>query len=326
MKRFAAALIILSFTCLLLVGCEKNLSYQGFGYMGTFYSIKAKGSLSQKQTEEMLSDIENALSTQGEISKINAAKSGEEVVLSNTAFSVLRWAYDFCLSDDNQGALDISLYPIVRLWGLDSSFTEFSDLTPPTSEAIEQTLCYVGLHHFTLNDSRHSVIKDIDEAGLDLGAIGKGYAVSALLSSSGFSSAIFNLGGTIGAKGDSYKIGVQSPLTDSSYFCTFQLPDGAVCSTSGDYQRYFTYNNKVYHHIFAADGYPVSTSLTAVTVVCKDGKIADALSTCCFSLGEEKSKALLDAYQASAIFVYHNGEVSAYKLEINITDKEYTLK
>lgn len=82
-------------------------------------------------------------------------------------------------------------------------------------------------------------------------------------------------------------------------------------STSGDYEKYFEKDGIRYHHILDANtGYPASSGLISVTVVCDSGLLSDALSTACFILGEEKSKALLEKYNASAIFVTENMEIS----------------
>ncbi|MBQ7652981.1 MAG: FAD:protein FMN transferase [Clostridia bacterium] len=322
MKKIAAVLLMV-FIAVSLAACAPNREYMGFGFMGTFYSFKGVGGVEQKELEKKLLELENLVSVDGELKKINEAKAGEAVKVDAATYSLIKFAVDF---NKNSSALDISLYPIVKLWGFDNTFNENSSLTPPDDQSITQTLTHVGLDLFEFDDENMTVTKKDDLAALDLGALGKGYAVSYLLEKCGFKEGILNLGGTIGAIGKEYKVGIEPPFGGESYFAVFTLKSGEVCSTSGNYQRNYVYEGTLYHHIFGDNGRPVENSLASVTVVCGSGAAADALSTACYVLGAEKSKELLDLYDASAVFVYEDKNVSSYKLDVNVTSKDYKLK
>ena len=87
--------------------------------------------------------------------------------------------------------------------------------------------------------------------------------------------------------------------------------DEGFVSTSGDYERYFEKDGRRYHHILdATTGYPAETDIISVTVVCDSGIVSDALSTACFILGEENSLDLLSEYNASAVFVDKDMNIS----------------
>jgi thiamine biosynthesis lipoprotein len=160
---------------------------------------------------------------------------------------------------------------------------------------------------------------------LDLGAIAKGYAADELarmLREAGVSRAIIDLGGNIYALGsrspektrDSveaeppWRIGVQNPLDErGSYAGVLEVHDKSVV-TSGIYERYFTGSDgKRYHHILdTTTGYPVDNGILSVTVIAPSSMDADALSTACFALGDEKGLALAEANGAQVIFIFED--------------------
>jgi thiamine biosynthesis lipoprotein len=117
-------------------------------------------------------------------------------------------------------------------------------------------------------------------------------------------------------------VGVRNPdgaADDMIGYIELSGVDYMCVSTSGDYEKYVEYNGEKYHHILdRSTGYPAKSGLSSVTVMCKSGTDSDGLSTACFVLGKEKSVELLKKYDAEAVFVDTDGNVS-------ITDgmKEY---
>ena len=108
----------------------------------------------------------------------------------------------------------------------------------------------------------------------------------------GVKSAIISLGGdvqTLGIKPDGslWSVAVQDPQNTGGYVGILDIAEAAVV-TSGSYERYFTKDGVVYHHILdPKTGYPADSNLLSVTVVCESGAFSDALSTALFILGEE---------------------------------------
>ena len=136
------------------------------------------------------------------------------------------------------------------------------------------------------------------------------------LDSSNMQGAVISVGGSILAwgnynkAGDKWQIAVAHPRNEGEYLGVLSLDEGFV-STSGDYERFFEKDGKRYHHILdATTGYPAETDTISVTVVCDNGLISDALSTACFILGEENSRELLGEYNASAVFVDKDMNIS----------------
>ena len=149
-----------------------------------------------------------------------------------------------------------------------------------------------------------------------MGALGKGIACDTakdVLSASGIKRALISVGGTVLTYSDGndyywhdgWGVAVRTPETNnSSPLLRIHLTETKVISTSGDYEKYFEKDGVRYHHILNPEtGYPAGSGLKSVTVVADSGLVADGLSTACFVLGIEKSRPLLEKYNAGAVFV-----------------------
>ncbi|MBQ3136805.1 MAG: FAD:protein FMN transferase [Clostridia bacterium] len=207
------------------------------------------------------------------------------------------------VSDDVDGAFDITVGELSDLWSIGKKGEKI-----PTEKEISEALN--GIDYKKIRNEKGAVYYQGGE--VDLGAVGKGFAcdlIKVYLDAAGAKGAVVSVGGSILAygdynkKGDKWSIAIRHPRSETEFLGIISLDEGFV-STSGDYERYFEKDGKRYHHIFdARTGYPASSGLISVTVVADSGVLSDALSTACFIVGEEKGKALLEKYGASAIFV-----------------------
>lgn len=225
-------------------------------------------------------------------------------------YAALSQAYNICR--DSGGALDITIRPLAKLWNIEEA--DRQGFTVPSDEEIEQVLADVGYEKVVLSPE-HTVTLSQPGMILDLGAVGKGYAldqVRAYLDAHGAAGAVVSVGGSIlvyGEKSDGsdWSIGIRNPEGDMEQMIGYlSFPAGTtVCiSTSGDYEKYVMSDGVRYHHILdRSTGCPAESGLSSVTVVCENGLYSDALSTACFVLGYERSLALLEQYNAGAVFV-----------------------
>lgn len=187
------------------------------------------------------------------------------------------------------GALDVTLYPVVRAWG----FTTGEYQIPP-DEVISSLLEKVDYQAISVREGQVSLPEGME---VDFGAVAKGYAgevCADLLREKGVTSAILRLGGniqTVGAKpdGSPYRIGIQNPNGDANDNVGILDVVDQAAVTSGGYQRFFEENGVRYWHIIdPATGAPARGGLTSVTIVADSGALCDGLSTALFVMGLDK--------------------------------------
>lgn len=287
-----------------LTSCSSNEPQsKSFFAMDTYMTIKAYGEnaeIALNQAEERVKELEKLWSVTDENSEIYAINhsNGENVHVSPETAEILDFSLD--ISEITDGALDCTMYPVLIEWG----FTTDNYKIPtdekrkiPTDEKISELLDNTGYEKIDLNENNVTVPKNMQ---IDLGAVGKGYTgdlLVDLLQENGIESALLDLGGniqTIGTKpdGTDWKLGLRSPFDEGS-FATLEISDCAVI-TSGGYERYFTGDDgETYWHILdPATGKPAHSGLVSVTIVGKEGRLCDALSTSLFVMGLDKATEL----------------------------------
>lgn len=232
--------------------------------------------------------LEGLLSVTDESSEIYAANhsGGLPVAVSEETAALLSQALELC--GDTGGALDVSIYPVVRAWG----FTTGEYRVPDEAE-LSRLLDSVDCTRVSLAGGLLTIPDGME---LDLGAVAKGYAAdqaTALLAEAGISSAKLELGGNVqllGTKpdGSPWRVAVRDP-SGEGYAGILETADRAVV-TSGGYERYFEADGATYWHILdPADGRPAHSGLVSATIVADSGLLADALSTALFVMGAEKA-------------------------------------
>ena len=223
-----------------------------------------------------------------DVAKLNAA-SGAAVTVSEETYELVQKSIS--LSKETEGLFDISIYPLVKAWG----FTTDSSQVPSTevrAEALKK-VDYTKIQ--LLPENQIEMEKDME---IDLGAVAKGYLshkLMELFKENHVEAALVSLGGnvqTYGKKedGSSFRVGITNPADGSSIYGIINVENKAVV-TSGIYQRNFTENGTMYHHIMdKRTGMPAENTLASVTVIAEDGARADALATALYVMGEEKAK------------------------------------
>lgn len=185
----------------------------------------------------------------------------------------------------------------------------------PTDEQISELLKNTGYEKIDLNENNVTVPTNMQ---IDLGAVGKGYTgdlIVDILQENGVKSALLDLGGniqTIGTKpdGTDWKLGLRSPFDEGS-FATLEVSDCAVI-TSGGYERYFVGDDgeRYWHILDPKTGKPAHSGLVSVTIVGKEGRLCDALSTSLFVMGLDKAIELWKRHNDfEMILVTENGEI-----------------
>ena len=97
---------------------------------------------------------------------------------------------------------------------------------------------------------------------------------------------------------------------DKQYVAILKIPETTSMVTSGDYQRFYVYNNKKYHHIIDPDTLNPANHFKSVTIVTKDSGLADFLSTTVFVMNYEEGRKLVDSLDGvEAFWVFENNDI-----------------
>ena len=311
-KYFISAMLS---ALLFLTGCSAESSPEPV--QGTFFAMDTMMDFTIygesgliDQSESLIASLESLVSvtdTGSELYAINQTGSG---TLTGKASSLMEQALEICRRTD--GALDLSIYPIVRAWG----FTTGSYQVPDEAE-IQALLPLVDYRKIQYDAATGTVTVTLPEGmEIDLGSVAKGYAgqlAAQMLREHGVQSALLNLGGnvqTVGTKpdGSPWQIGIKDPQGEDAMM-VLSVEDQAVV-TSGGYERYFEQDGQTYWHIMdPSTGHPADSGLISVTIVGDEGVVCDGLSTALFVMGLEKAADLwAQSGDFEAVFVTASGE------------------
>lgn len=294
MKRWETAIVAV--LLLILSGCtpewepvETSLFAMNTYMTFTAYGEQAKTALDE--SEALIEKLESLWSITDENSEIYRANhsSGQTVPISEETADLVSFVLE--MAEKTEGVLDPTICPVLTAWG----FTTDSKQVP-SSEQIAELLQNVDYNRIQLEGTSLAVPEEME---LDLGAVGKGYTadlVTEVLKKHDIESAIISLGGniqTVGSRpdGGDWRIGIRAPWEDGN-LGVLEISDAAVV-TSGGYENYFEdEDGNIYWHILdPSTGYPANSGLQAVTIIGKEGRLCDALSTTLFVMGAEQAEA-----------------------------------
>lgn len=306
---FLALLII---GTVLIIGRQRSMAYQhdtGFIF-GTVYHVTYQYNRDLKdEIESELNKVDNSLSpfnNQSVITAVNQNKNPEVNEMFSDVFNLAEQ-----VSQETDGAFDITVAPMVNLWGFG-----FKKGISPSKQKIDSLRQIVGYKKVSLRDGH--VIKADKRIMLDCSAIAKGYGsdvVARYLRSKGITNFMIEIGGEIVTSGKSekrlpWKIGVTKPTDDSlntnqELETVLNVTDKAM-ATSGNYRNFYYKGGKKYAHtIDPKTGYPVQHSLLSSTVLASNCATADAYATAFMVLGIDKAKVVLQKHpELMAYFIY----------------------
>lgn len=312
MKRFLACLL----ACLLLTGCAGGQSSPDAAAltvfaMDTVMELTAYGADEDvmQRAQQRILELEGLLSVTDADSEIYALNQTGTAALSADTAALLERGLALCARTD--GALDLSIYPVLCAWGFTTGSYQI-----PDAQTLSALLERVDHRQIVLSDGEAAIPAGMQ---VDLGSVAKGYTgdqVAQLLRDSGVTSALLNLGGNVQAvggkpDGSDWRVAIQDPES-SGYLGVLSLRDQAAI-TSGGYERYFVgEDGQTYWHILdPATGAPAHSGLISVTVVGESGTTCDALSTALFVMGLDRAAELWrDGRDFEAVFVSEDGSVA----------------
>ena len=312
---------LLLLSSVVVVGCSDDSllpSYDLHGStMGTTFNITlvappAEANLEHLQSsiQEKLEHIENIASTyrsDSELSRFNANPSTDWIVVNSEFCDMIAAAQN--VSDTTGGAFDITVGPLVNLWGFGPPQSE---LELPTDEEVAAAQGKVGSDKLQTDCEQSLLRKTIADVYVDLSGWAKGYAVdeiAALLDASQITNYLVEIGGELRVSGHNaeqrkFAIAVEKPLQNNEMdYSVVRLSNVAV-ATSGDYRNFYEHDGQRYSHtIDPRTGRPVTHELTGVTVITESTAYADAMATALLVLGPEDGPGLAEHLDLASYFL-----------------------
>lgn len=320
--RVALACVVMTLALAALAGCsfqpdEKIWEISG-PVFGTQYHISVVLPEDHDKLETLAEGIENALDgvdasmstwrEDSELSQINRLEDQSEwIPVSDALFEVLARSQE--VSRLTNGAFDITIGPVVNLWGFGP---DAKPETIPSQQQLTNALAATGFEKLTLR-TEPPAVKASSPQYIDLSAIAKGYGVDVVaryLDSQGVKGYLVEIGGEIRTQGNKpddsvWKLAIEQPQENSEHKVNriVMLPSRAM-ATSGDYRNYYESEGKRFSHTIDPNtGRPIAHHLASVTVITDDSMTADALATGFTVMGYERAKALATRENIPAYFI-----------------------
>jgi|TARA_B110000211_G_scaffold156052_1_gene176899 thiamine biosynthesis lipoprotein len=308
--QYRIKLVLVTLAVFVLSGCfpSNDLTRQEYlmqgKTMGTTYNIKVVGEnidtvKLQQGIDDKLKQLNQEMSTyikDSELSRFNQSTSLEPTSVSTGLARVVKEAIR--LGVLTQGALDVTVGPLVNLWGFGP---EYRPETVPSDELLIATKARVGLDKLTFANGM--LAKKIPELYVDLSTIAKGYGVDLVaefIEANGINNYLVEIGGEMRLKGfkhtgELWHVAIEKPLTNERAVHQIIVPKDNAVATSGDYRIYFEADGQRFSHIIdPKTGKPINHKLVSVTVIHPSSMTADGLSTAMMVMGEEKALAFAE--------------------------------
>lgn len=300
LKRLTAFLLAL--VVIMLSGCANKTDSKTAIYFDTVVSLSAEGGI-PKEAFALCERYDKLLSVTNQDSQIYKLNQEGKLSVDDDVAELIQLALQY--SKLSNGKFDITVYPLKQLW-------DFKEQKIPTENQINKAKKKVGYKNIKVKGNQITLSGG---AQIDLGAIAKGYIADRLaeLYIAEKKSGVINLGGNImlpKTRKKPYKIGITDPKDTKETAAVVEVTCGAVV-TSGTYQRSFSKDGKLYHHILdTATGYPVETGIASVTILAESATTADALSTTVICMGKIEGLKLINSMDnTEAVIITDSGEI-----------------
>jgi len=316
---------ILSLSVMLLQSCaqdHKEVFELSGSTMGTRFSIKLPQLPPAVDAEVLRQDIDNELlqiemqmSTYRVDSAISRFNVSDSVGWQSVPIELCKAIEESLeISERTAGAFDITIGPLVNLWGFGP---DGSVRTPPSEQDIAAAQQRVGYSRLQADCTMPAIRKEIPRLYLDLSAYAKGYAVDrlgSLLDAAGATDYLVEIGGEMKLRGrnaerQEWAVAIEAPLQNERRVQrVFRLTNQSV-ATSGDYRNFFESGGVHFSHtIDSRSGKPVGHNLASVTVIAETTAIADAMATALLVLGPDDGLTLATKENIAAFLLIRGSQ------------------
>jgi len=322
-KKRGACLVGVFLVLLFAASCSNGNRQQApFRYsgwtMGTAFNVTVAVMPNTVRTDELkagidrqLNGVDGSMSTfleDSELSRLNRSRSTDWLPVSDPLATVIAEAQRISRLTD--GAFDVTVGPLVNLWGFGPEKRGGDDL--PSSSEIAARLQTCGYRNLHVREEPPSVRKLLPEITIDLSALAKGYGVDRVagyLESAGINDYLVEVGGELRVKGkshrgDAWRIGIEKPAPGQRVVQKVLVLDDMAVATSGDYRNYIEVDGQRFSHtIDPRTGRPITHKLASVTVLSHTTMAADALATGLMVLGPDEGFVLAEQNAWAALFI-----------------------
>ena len=288
--------------------------------MGTTFQVKIVQNnitldidVLEREINTRLEEVNRQMSTyqhNSEITQFNRSPSTDWFAVSSDFAYVLHIARE--ISTWSDGAFDVTIGPLVNLWGFGPNAIPER---VPSPDSIQAAKTLIGYEKIRVDLSAPTIKKEIPEIYCDLSAIAKGYGVDRIasyLDSLGINRYFIEIGGELRTKGHNplgqlWRIGIASPTGQGELQKALALNNMSM-ATSGDYHNYFERDGMRYSHtIDPRTGRPITHALASVTVLHKSCAYADGLATAINVMGPEKGFAFAEKRKLAVFMIVRQG-------------------
>lgn len=287
--------------------------------MGTTYTVKvvASTSLSRDTLREFparvqaaLDEVNAKMSTyqdDSELSRFNQHNATTSFPMSPETLEVIAMAQK--VSEESQGAFDITVGPLVNAWGFGP---DNRTLTGPSGEELAALRERVGYGMVYTDLAAKTIRKERGDVYCDLSAIAKGYGVdrvAIVLDNLGFQNYMIEVGGEMRTRGlnkagQPWRIAIEKPVDNAREIQTVVGLSGKALATSGDYRNYYEIDGqRLSHTIDPRTGRPIDHILASVSVIHQSCALADAYATTLMVLGPEEGYQFAQTHNLTAYFI-----------------------
>ncbi len=310
----------------LLVGCvdvkpvvQPVVSKRAQMHMGTLVTLtvvardRSVGDRAMRAGFAEIKRLEQVLSTwrpDSELSRVNTEAGRRPVAVSQETLELVIRSLD--MANLTHGGFNIALGPAVDAW----SVTERQHI--PDDRKLQQLKPFVDWTRIQVNRVTQTIFLPLEGMRIDIGGIGKGYAADRAIEEmkrAGATGGVAALSGDIKTFGvlpeqNGFPVGIRHPRKEGELIAIIELKDEAV-STAGDYERFFEREGVRYHHILIPQTLQPARACQSVTIIAKEGVVADGMDTGVFVLGPMEGMALVESLpDVEAIIIDDDGKMS----------------
>lgn len=330
MKRLIAASLLLS---ILLSGCAGQKMPEKKQYTATFLTLfdTVTSIVGRSESEEAftataqaihddlleyhrLFDIYNDYDGLNNLKTVNDQAGIAPVQVDARIIALLLDCKAYYEATD--GKVNAAMGSVLSIWheARNDGINDPANAYLPDAAALEKASAHTNFDSVIIDEAASTVFISDPDVRLDVGAIAKGWSVQRVCENAP-AGLLISVGGNVCATGPKdesgtpWVVGVQNPDGGDDYLHTLYVTDGSVV-TSGDYQRAYMVDGKLYHHIIDPETLYPSAYWRSVTIICPDSGLADALSTALFLLSQEEGQTLLAQFDAKAMWVDADGNIT----------------